>query len=278
MSVQQINWRSEFDALKPYIEKKGGVVHIRYRGEACAPRAFLATLKSTVEGHGTSIRIDPEFFTTHYLGDVLHELATKLGHALEIEKPAGPAIEEMVIASGNESDGDMEITANVHMHGGDPAGASVLRDHRVAAICQAMRKYLVTARFMIVLNATPAHEQSSFWRDLWAKGLGALVKDGLVLVKMIDEENNDQGRHPDEPPPEQVLSLPVEFDEARQRDAIEDLARILASQVKFQRNLEVSLDSATQSVRAFVYSHKRSIDRLHNEWSGVLMELVRDAR
>ena len=68
---------------------------------------------------------------------------------------------------------------------------------------------------MIVLNDASLKDQSPFWRDLWDKGFGALVADGLLLVKMIDEQNKHQGRHPDEPDPEQTISLPVDFDDSR---------------------------------------------------------------
>ncbi len=283
MTVQKINWRSEFGMLEPYIAERGGVVHVRYRGDVCAPDAFLATLKSVFEECETtrpraSVRIDPDFFTTHYLGDVLHAFADKLDCTLEAPKSVAPVIEEFVVASGNESEGDMDVTANIHMHTSDYSDAPALRNRRVAIVCNAMRKFLATGRFMIVLNDAPARDQAPFWRDLWEKGLKELVDDGLFLVKMIDEDKQQQGKHPDEPKPEQTAALPIEFDETRQRDAIEDLAKILIHEVKRIKNLEGPLETATQSVRAFVYSHKRSISRLHTEWSGVLMQLVRDAR
>ncbi len=283
MPVQKINWRSEFEMLEPYIAERGGVVHVRYRGEGCAPDAFLATLKSVFEQCATnrpraSVRIDPDFFTTHYLGDVLHALADKLGCTMEAPKSVMPVIEEFVAASGNTSQGDMDVTANIHVHTSDHSDAPAMRNRRVVAICNAMREFLAGGRFMIVLNDMPSKDQAAFWRDLWEKGLKELVGDGLFLVKMIDENNERQGKHPDEPEPEQTTALPIEFDETRQLDAIEDLANILTREVKSLKNLEMPLDAAIQSVRAFVYSHNRSISRLHTEWSGVLIQLVRDAR
>ncbi len=282
MAIDQINWRSEFESLKPYLEGRGGVAHVRYLGGACAPNAFLQTIKTAYEGHTsdgrrTSLRIDPDFFTTHYLGDVLQALASKLGCALEIVKTTPPVIEEIVLASGNAAEGNMDVNANVHIHTGEHADASGLRDRRVAMLCEAAQEFLGTGRFMIVLNATAPNLLAPFWRDLWEKGLKNSVKNGLFLVKMVDEEKGYSGTHPDEPEPELVVSLPVEFDDRRQSDAIEDLAKILIREVKQQTNLDLPMTAATRSVRAFVYSHTRSISRLHTEWSGVLMRLVRDA-
>ena len=126
--------------------------------------------------------------------------ARKLECSLEMGEQPTPVIEELVVGSGNKTDGDMEINAEVHVHAGDLAATLALRDRRIAAICGTLRKYLEAGKFMIVLNDMPAREQSLFWHDLWTQGLGQLVGDGLVLVKMIDEENNNAGRRPDEPP------------------------------------------------------------------------------
>ena len=257
-------------------------MHVRYRGDACAPNVFLETIKSVFEsfvsdGPRASVRIDPDFYTTHYLGDVLQAIAKKVECTLESGR-AGPPV-ELVVGSGNESQGDMDVSVqNLHVHMGDQSDAPILRDRRVAVVSNAIQEFLSKGHFMIVLNDTPSKDQVEFWRDLWEGGLKRLIKDGLFLVKMIDEEQSHVGKHPDEPDPEQILVLPVEFDESRQADAIEDLARILIREVKRAKKLEVPLNSAIMTVKAFVFSNKRSISRLHVEWSGVLMDLVRDAR
>jgi hypothetical protein len=73
-----------------------------------------------------------------------------------------------------------------------------------------------------VLNYAAPQDQAVFWRDLWGKGLKEFIDDGLFVVKMIDENKGFHSKHPDEPEPEQTVTLPVEFDDPRQRDAIED--------------------------------------------------------
>ena len=269
--------------LRPYIEGRGGVVHVRYRGNACAPNAFLQTIKSayenlTSDGPRASVRIDEDNFKTHYLGDVLQSIAKKVGCTLEAAVGGPPVIGEITIASGNEAKGDMDVNAeNIHVHVSDGSDGPLLRERRVGTLNKATQDYLSSGRLMIVLNDAPPNVHAMFWRDLWDGGLKDLTKEGLLLVKMTDEERQHQGNHPDEPQAEQVISLPVEFDEARQRDAVEDLAMILIREVKKIKNIDLSLEAATANIRAFVVSHKRSISRLHDEWSGVLMELVRHA-
>jgi hypothetical protein len=130
---------------------------------------------------------------------------------------------------------------------------------------------------MIVLNDAAPEEQAPFWGDLWEDGFKELIAHGLLLIKMIDDEKQRNTKHPDEPEPEIRLSLPAAYDERQQLDAIEDLANILIREVKRERNLDLPLESATLSVRGVVFSHKGDISRLHREWSGVLMDLVKNA-
>lgn len=280
MSVDQINWRSEFGALQPYFNGKGGVVHIRYRGIQCAPNAFLETLKSSFDnfvsqGPRASVRIDPMVSTTHYLVDILQAIAKKVGCKLETTKTVAPVIN---VGYGNTSGADMSIDIrDVQIDATDYLDAPLLRDRRIAQLSRATREFLSTGHFMIVLNDAAPEEQAPFWHELWDSGFKELVGQGLLLVKMIDDEKQRNTKHPDEPEPERRLSLPTEYDEPRQQDAIADLANILIREVKRERNIDLSLQSAILSVRGVVFAHKSDISRLHREWSGVLMDLVKNA-
>jgi hypothetical protein len=281
VSNDQIDWRNEFAALRPYFNKKGGVVHIRYHGSESAPNAFLMTLKWRFEKFRlnesrASVRIDPEIgFTTHYTIDVMQTIANKVGYALE---SSGALSATFNIASGNTSQAGMDVdVGSIHIDALGHADAPMIRDRRITQLVMATRRFLSNGHFMIVLNDCTMAEQAFFWRDLWAKGFNNLTADGLLLVKMVDSEKQNQSKHPDEPEPTIRLSLPVEYDDSRQLDVVEDLAAILVREIKREKNLDLAHDDAIRRVQGVVFSHKGDISRLHREWSGVLQDLVKNA-
>lgn len=65
--ARQIDWRRQFKKLEPYLNGRGGVVDVRYRGRSSGSNAFLSVLKSQFENRpdatkvqGDSIRLDPQ--------------------------------------------------------------------------------------------------------------------------------------------------------------------------------------------------------------------------
>ena len=132
----------------------------------------------------------------------------------------------------------------------------------------AMGPHLATGGFMLVLMAHAADDASDFWRDCWAEGLGHHLKQGLVLMKMVNTIEPGRARHPDEPEPDHIIRLPERLDGKARSDAEEDLAVLL------ERHLSMSPAQSSVAATSFL-AGKDSVQRIHDELSALWMDLAR---
>jgi hypothetical protein len=77
-----IDWRRELNQLRPFLNGKGGFVRVTYDDD-CAPREFREIIKSIFENktdnsNWKSIRIDPNWYSTKFLAEIIHEFEQKL--------------------------------------------------------------------------------------------------------------------------------------------------------------------------------------------------------
>ena len=190
-----IDWRSQLGALQPYLDGQGGIVKIAYRGQQCAPYAFLGLVTSLFEGRGEnkalqkpkglSLRIDRNNYATMYMSGIRRQFETLMQVPLPRPVSAGHGVAAEMF-SHNTAGGSQSF--EYHISDSD-VSLQMRRDEWVSAMCEVLKSYLCTGRFMLVLMHGPTADQSEFWSQLWSAGLASLVDEGLVLVRMADESS-----------------------------------------------------------------------------------------
>lgn len=269
MQSHRIDWRSEFGKLKPYIAGKGGIVRIRYPGDRSGWLRFDGILKADYAAAGpgrASIRIDPEWHTTHLVEDILTEFELKL-EALGCPCSASPGSSaRLSLLSNNQFDGDAKIEMrNVYIAEG-PQNRARARVERLVQIAAMLTQLLDAGdRLMVVVHHAPAKQQNQFWRQIWAGGLAALVAKGLFLVHLCADEQDDRSR--ESPAPELELFLPGDFrDESRQDQAYDDLYEVFQS---------AGLDGDAASAAASVHltNNIDNVAALHDNLFAVLLRI-----
>lgn len=274
MPIYRIDWRREFARLEPYFSGQGGVIHVHFRGADCAPNNFNAVLKRSFHddrpvAERLSLRIDEAWHTTHTVDDILDAFEEKLraagfGMAASIAPDAGGQLLSNLSVAG-----DLNISISDSSLSAGAGRTTARRKQRLAAICQNLREYLRSGgRMLIELNDQPAAFQKQFW-GLWRSGLSALVESGLVLVYMIGPRAGGHA-HADAPGPDEEINLPqsYETEDERQDHVYDDLIDIF-------RDNGLSPDEASTAATVHLRTTKSSVGKLHDELSGVLMDLSR---
>lgn len=268
-----LDWRPELKKLEPFFAGKGGVVRIWYEGRDCAPHRFNAILKERYQksdnGLWTSIRIDPEWHTTHLLEDVLHEFERKLREVGFIEENGQQlAMPPVSVLSDNDIDGNADISIESSIIGSyvESGNSPMRRDKKISAICNSLKQFLIdNGHFMIVMNHASPGRQSYFWRLMWRGGLDRLTQRGLLLIHFVDRAE-EANIHPDAPVEELSLHLPKALlgDDSRQDDVYDDLIDIFEA-------LGHDRDSAAMGARVHLQNNLEKISDLHDKLITVLL-------
>lgn len=269
----RIDWRAQFDALQPFIDGLGGIVAVDYKGNSCAPNAFVATLISAharCSGQtqssgkprpGRSIIIDRSNYAVRYLSELRREFESCFGITLPSAAIGGQRLAP-TIASNNTASGNQDIEVHLHFNADSEPVLCAGRDSWIDSLCAQLKSVLETHRVMIVLMHGVEHEQREFWDKLWHNGLRKLVDDGLLLVRMIDTSpeagSNSNSNSLKIAPLKRTIYLPTSLDQAQQRAARDDLA------VWVKETLSISHETADAFALSFVQSHVNDINRLHD--------------
>jgi len=277
----RIDWRAQFGALQPFIDGAGGVVAVDYKGDPCAPNAFVTTLvsvhaqcsKQTQSSGkprpGRAIIIDRSNYAARYLSELRGEFES----CFEITLPSTAISGERLaptIASNNTASGNQDIEVHLHFDAGSESMQSARRDSWIDSLCTQLKSVLKTHRVMIVLMHGTEHEQREFWDKLWHNRLRKLVDDGLLLVRMIDS-SSEPGSNSNSlkiAPLKRTIHLPTFLDQEQQKAAREDLAAWI------RETLSISHEMANAFAFSFVQTHADEINRLHNK-VGFWMEELR---
>lgn len=266
--MRQIDWRSEIAAIRPYLEARSGVIHIRFQGPDCAPNQFSSLLKqmfSTFEGKRFSIRVDHDFATTHVAHDILTEFETQLGNiGIKVAEPDLPP--SIKILSDIDTGGNSEIRVGSVSVNSDPYHA--IFDQRVTAVRAALEKFIAAGgRFMIEHRDAPERWQYMFLRSIWEPILSKFAGNGLVYIQMLGPECR-QRPHEDAPGPDMIKTLPTGFetDEVREGHAYDDLIDIFEAEGH-------TVEAASAAATAHLENNLNSVSRLHNNLAGVLLSM-----
>jgi hypothetical protein len=264
--ARHIDWRRQFSQLDKYMDGAGGVVNVRHRGVNCGVMAFLGTLTATFESRGethtpkkcdgVSIRLDPDNYKVRYLMGIRSEFERKLGkQSFKIERRMKIDLEGQILTQ-NTAGGDQHIEAVLNIDP-DPL-MSAERHDWVSAVVEALRDHLKTKRFMIVLACGSSVEQREFWSSLWGRA-SELIHDGLLLVRIIDEDAHDGTVLLDACPGDCDVTLNAALADSAVKDAIEDIAQLIRETVPGQ-----SEASCIDLAKGYVLSRKDSVSALHN--------------
>lgn len=259
-----IDWRRQFSKLRPYLDGKGGVVNVRYRGASCGANAFLTILKSDFESRphtakplGVSIRLDPANYKVRYLAGIRSEFARILNkQPLMKPMPASMFVEAETVLSNNTAGGDQHIEANFYFDGDSDRTAE--RNEWVSLLVSELREHLKTKRFMIVLLGGSSEDQAEFWSSIWIR-VNDLTSDGLLLVRMIDDEMGDITRDLHECQYDCEVTLAPLLDGKDVEHAIEDVTALISDKVPGNDAV-----SNANVAKGYVLSNKHDVSALHN--------------
>lgn len=263
--AKHIDWRRQFKKLQPYLDGKGGVVNIRYRGASCGANAFLSIFKSEFERRphaekvlGTSIMLAPENYRVRYLAGIQNEFSRIMGKPSLVRSKLASMIVDASVLSNNTAGGAQHIEANFYLS--NDTHMIIERNEWVSCLISELRDYLKTKRFVIFMLCGSSDEQAEFWSSIWNQA-NELTREGLLLVRMIDEEVAADTRHLDmyEYEYDCELTLPPELDGSDVEHAIYDVAALIADKIPSQDSVR------TESyAKAYVVNNKNDVSALHN--------------
>lgn len=266
----KIDWSSERNRLSPYVKGQGGVALIEYRGVASASSQFNTVLKAwhaAIDPRSFSIRIDPEWFTTRTLDDIIFELERKLaGFGYLFEHAVSEALN---IAAGNSIGGNATITLTNVSIDNDISSRVQFRKARTNAVVAALKGFLQSGRCMIVVHHHKPKDMNMFWRHLWNEHLQELVNIGLFLVQFHDLDSK-HARHADAAAPTLRILLPVNAtDPARSVEIYDDLVNIFVSQ-------GLNAERSSEAANTIISVSDDSIALLHTNVAKRLLSLAQD--
>lgn len=268
-----IDWRRQFSKLGPYLDGKGGVVNVRCRGVSCGANAFLTILKSefksrphTAKSLGVSIRLDPANYKVRYLSGIRSEFARILSmQPLMKPMPASKFAEAEKVLCNNTAGGDQHIEANFYFDSDFDRTAE--RNEWVSLLVSELREHLKTKRFMIVLLAGSSEDQAEFWSSIWNR-VNDLTSDGLLLVRMIDDEMGGNTRDLHECEYDCEVTLAPLLDGEDVGHAIEDVTALISDRVPGNDAV-----SNANVAKGYVLSNKHDVSALHNRLLSFIADL-----
>ncbi len=242
-SATRLDWRGQFSALAPYIEGRGGVVHVH--AEPDAPIAvFAKVLRQELRQIAgpllwTSAQVDPLNADTHYVWDI----ALRIGRAVDVPinlVPQGAA--NVTVGSDlTARRGDVTIS-NVSVVVQSSSFETPIREAAlVQRLCETLRGVLKTRRLALVfVDMHEADRQSlnRIYSNLWENGLERLVDDGLLVVDIFRPQALEAVGSSWPPDPNVVLSLSATFDNESGRHALDDLIELALDEHLFPSRIE----------------------------------------
>lgn len=222
------DWDRQLEDLGPYLEEQGGVVHV-WTGPSGPVSSFARALRSLMANGEwkrpwTSVQIDNMNPETHYLSDVVRQIARSVGIELPSSDGSTANIE---VGTNIEAGGDVDVSDNVILVAADPYDRAEALSKRLDSLESALRRELRTRRVaLVVLNAHDFDPRNlrTLQKELWGARLRALTDLGLLLVDISDplvllSKKIDYWP----PPPNLTLDLPDMYGEAERASAARDL-------------------------------------------------------
>jgi hypothetical protein len=225
--VHFIDWRTQFDSLKPYVDARGGVVSV-HATDAAPSSTFSKALRRWMAECGAartwcSIQVDPENSNTHYCDEIVEQIE----RSLQLEELVAPAstVSSVNIGTDVSAGGDVSIS-NVNV-GGDHR---VTLRQRTDRIGDEIRARADEQRVALIFVESHQHARNTLidvYRQLWEPVLAPLVDQaGLLLIDISDPGRRVVDQWP--PDPDLTLDLPVRHEGEDLKSAVADVARIIA--------------------------------------------------
>lgn len=230
-----VDWREQMSRLEVYLDQRGGVVHIRI-GRDSPTSAFVKALRLTMHDDQwshpcKSVQIDNSNASTHYLADIVLQLARAIDLDLgSFEREEKGPIE---VAKDIRAGGDVHVH-DISVSVGEDEFDARLREHkRTERLLDAIESYLGERRLAIIFYESHLHDRkqlSAFRTKVWNEGLERLVSHGLLLVDCSDptHSSHQDGTWP--PGPDCSIDLPDMYDASARTHATDDLADIAIAQ------------------------------------------------
>ena|ERR1022692_2444549 len=228
--ARRVDWKSQFSALRPYCEGRGGVVHI-HAGPTSPTSAFARVVRAQLAADvwpfkWSTVQIDPTNASTHYIPDIIAQINknVRLSLAEANQRP-------VTINIGNENDaGGNVIVSDIDIDfGSDGYGQSELESKRIDHLCVSLKAVLETRRVALIFVETHKSDANSLTRlgrKLWEGALGDLTQSGLLVVDIFDPALLAHRTYAWPPDPDLILQLPDRYDDQTRSEALADLASI----------------------------------------------------
>lgn len=158
--------------------------------------------------------------------------------------------------ANNVAGGNQQFEANFNFDL-DPLWTSE-RNQWVFRLADELRRHLQTRRFMIVLLAGSSDDQSEFWSSLWTQ-VRELVDEGLLLVRMVDENSEGHDYRPEECRHDCEVVLAPLLDGDDVAHAIEDVSALIQESIP-----GMDAEGAAREARGYVLGHRYNVSEVHD--------------
>lgn len=259
-AVPRIDWRRQVADLEPFLAERGGVVRVAVSADSPAS-TFVKVVRQLMAGGDwerpwISVQIDPDNPNTHYLDDIVAQLAFSLGIEDELALDRG----RIVVGSYNRAE-KVEVKNVKILHQENEAERSRRMLGGLRKVADAIEERLQTERVGLVFLNSHTYDQRMLARlrnRLWDERLDEMTEMGLLLIDVSDP---DRCRGSDWPPDQDLLlELPERFDDGARADAEADLATLALDE-------GIATDASTAEM--FAKTLIQSSDRVGDLYNGL---------
>ena len=243
-----IDWREQFTSLDPFLAiRRGGVIHIDARSEApvsAFARVLRARVRDGCDG-AIAVQIDPLNSNTHYLRDVVSQIARSASIGLEPMHPDRNVV--VNVGTDIKSRGDISLSnIEIALNGLDEGPEITLE--AIPHLTLGLRKVLRQRKVVLIFVNSQLWSTTDLRRineHLWQDALSSLIDEGLVVINIGELAETQERCDGWLMPPDLVLSLPAEYDNTSKAAALEDLVRIASDASLFESEMEVAVFART---------------------------------
>ncbi|NBC32901.1 MAG: hypothetical protein GVY13_09530 [Alphaproteobacteria bacterium] len=225
-----INWHSQIEELKPFLNGQGGVIAIEVDENRSAPEKFVGVLTRLLDSKGAfSLRVNSQDSRTHYPEDIIANLEHRLGLGQAPSTDVKSILKNAEVACNNEAGRDMNIDLDIGVGLGQ-YGSSNFVIERTGLIVKAIEEVLADKQvclFLVQSHRFDARVKDWLWPVLWRDGLLPFIQQGLVLIDVYDERAETRQRHWARPPANRILNLPPKYDRQDRIHAHRDIKEII---------------------------------------------------